>query len=455
MKRYLGKKAIVLGGSISGVLSARVLSDFFEEVIILEKDNLSNLKMARNSVPQSRHLHVLLETGLKNLDDFFPSFSDKLIEKGSSIIDSQNDVAWFHFGGWKKRYKSNLRLALQSRPLLESTLRETLLEQCKNVTIRTQIRVNGLLYDRSKQKISGVKVVNNNKRIDKFSIMGDLIVDCMGRNSRCNKWLSELGYGIPENKYIDIGMGYTSLLMKPNKNFLKEYKALFVHPYPPYNTKYGAVIPHENDENGNEQYIVALSGCLGDHAPKDFDGFLNFASKLDNDAISDFIRNAEPVSDFSYLQSKTNSRKYFENLRYTPKGIISIGDAILVPNPIYGQGMTIVSLEAKILHETLNQGIKGFEKKYYRRIGPLLNFAWDITSGENFRFPDVEGKRSIKILIQNMYTKQLFKLAKTDEKIWDNFVNVLLFLKNPVTLFKPHILYKVLSLILFSKILKK
>ncbi|MED4205506.1 hypothetical protein [Neobacillus mesonae] len=33
------QKAIIIGGGIAGKLAARVLSDFFQEVIILERDS--------------------------------------------------------------------------------------------------------------------------------------------------------------------------------------------------------------------------------------------------------------------------------------------------------------------------------------------------------------------------------------------------------------------------------
>lgn len=36
----VGEHAIVLGGSMAGLLAARVLSDFFERVTLIERDQL-------------------------------------------------------------------------------------------------------------------------------------------------------------------------------------------------------------------------------------------------------------------------------------------------------------------------------------------------------------------------------------------------------------------------------
>ncbi|MEH7483161.1 hypothetical protein V7157_19265 [Neobacillus drentensis] len=41
---FLGKQALVIGGSIAGLFAARIMSDFFEEVLIIEKDQ----KRAKN-----------------------------------------------------------------------------------------------------------------------------------------------------------------------------------------------------------------------------------------------------------------------------------------------------------------------------------------------------------------------------------------------------------------------
>ena len=52
--------AIVLGGSMAGLLTARVLSDHFAQVTIVERDPVRNQPESRKGQPQTRHLHILL-----------------------------------------------------------------------------------------------------------------------------------------------------------------------------------------------------------------------------------------------------------------------------------------------------------------------------------------------------------------------------------------------------------
>ena len=52
--------AVVLGGSMAGLLAARVLSNHFDHVTIVERDPVHDQPESRKGQPQTRHLHVLL-----------------------------------------------------------------------------------------------------------------------------------------------------------------------------------------------------------------------------------------------------------------------------------------------------------------------------------------------------------------------------------------------------------
>ena len=42
MTNYLGQQAIVIGGSLAGLMAARVLADYFDAVAILERDHIED-----------------------------------------------------------------------------------------------------------------------------------------------------------------------------------------------------------------------------------------------------------------------------------------------------------------------------------------------------------------------------------------------------------------------------
>src|SRR6516162_1459312 len=55
-----GDHALVIGGSMAGLATARVLADHFERVTLVERDELPDSVEHRKGVPQGRHLHGLL-----------------------------------------------------------------------------------------------------------------------------------------------------------------------------------------------------------------------------------------------------------------------------------------------------------------------------------------------------------------------------------------------------------
>lgn len=61
----IGEHAVVLGASMGGLLAARVLSDFYRSVTVVERDVLPTGSAQRRGVPQGQHAHALWARGPK------------------------------------------------------------------------------------------------------------------------------------------------------------------------------------------------------------------------------------------------------------------------------------------------------------------------------------------------------------------------------------------------------
>ena len=92
------RHALVAGGSIAGLLAARVLSDFFERVTLAERDAVASGSNARQGVPQGRHIHALLARGREVLETLFPGIGEELRADGAVLLNGTRDVAWHHAG---------------------------------------------------------------------------------------------------------------------------------------------------------------------------------------------------------------------------------------------------------------------------------------------------------------------------------------------------------------------
>jgi 2-polyprenyl-6-methoxyphenol hydroxylase-like FAD-dependent oxidoreductase len=121
----MGKQqAIVIGGSIAGMCTAKVLSEYCDRVIVIDRDTYPTGPQERSGVPQSRHVHALLARGRQELDWLFPGFDRAMIERGAHEVDFGMDFTFLRPAGWAPRRSDGLRLLFASRNLLESVVRE-------------------------------------------------------------------------------------------------------------------------------------------------------------------------------------------------------------------------------------------------------------------------------------------------------------------------------------------
>src|SRR5689334_14166559 len=143
---------------MAGLLAARVLSDHFEEVTVVERDALADGSVEpRKGVPQGRHLHVLLKKGEEILTELFPDLIPALLADGAVRIDFGRDVAWYHFGAWKKNFESGLLTTCMSRPLLESHVRRRVFAR-PGIRRLDEHEVTGLVTSANRARVTGVTV---------------------------------------------------------------------------------------------------------------------------------------------------------------------------------------------------------------------------------------------------------------------------------------------------------
>src|SRR5689334_10296796 len=91
-----GEHALVIGASIAGLCAARVLSDFYDRVTVLERDELPAGPANRATVPQDRHVHLLMASGAEELEKLFPGLLERMVADGVPILENRPDC--IHFG---------------------------------------------------------------------------------------------------------------------------------------------------------------------------------------------------------------------------------------------------------------------------------------------------------------------------------------------------------------------
>jgi len=79
-RRPENRHAVVLGGSLAGLLAARVLSDHFEHVTLIERDVYPETPETRRGIPQANHVHGLLLRGRPNAESC-PAAPEPVVER--------------------------------------------------------------------------------------------------------------------------------------------------------------------------------------------------------------------------------------------------------------------------------------------------------------------------------------------------------------------------------------
>lgn len=110
-----GDRATVLGGSVAGLLAARVLDDTFQEVVVIERDTLPDQPQHRRGVPQAKHPHVLQEAGRAIVEDLYPGFGAELLSAGALMVDVATETEFYASGGFLAEAFARV-VAMEQRP---------------------------------------------------------------------------------------------------------------------------------------------------------------------------------------------------------------------------------------------------------------------------------------------------------------------------------------------------
>ncbi|HLJ45600.1 MAG TPA: hypothetical protein VKU01_06315 [Bryobacteraceae bacterium] len=424
----IGNHAIVMGGSMAGLLASRVLSDFYEKVTLIERDTLPVSASQRRGVPQGRHTHGLLASGGRVLEDFFPGISNALQQDGAVTGDISRDSRWFFEGACLKRVASGLNGLLMTRPMVEAAVRERVV-RIANVMTRDNTAVRALATNGG--TVAGVVIGDE-------TLSADLVVDATGRGSHTPHWLETMGFPKPPEESVQVALGYTTRFFRRERHHLGGDIAVIIPPTPT-GKRGGVMLAQEGD-----RWTVTLIAHFGNYAPEDVDGFVKFAGTLPAPYIHEVVSQAEPLGEPASSRFPASIRRRYESLTRFPEGYLVMGDAMCSFNPIYGQGMSVSALEAVELRKCLAQGSANLAKRFFGAAAKVVDIPWGIAAGNDLRMKEAVGRRTAAVKFINWYMSKLHKAAHTDEVPAMAFHNVGNLLAPPESVMHPRVMARVL-----------
>jgi 2-polyprenyl-6-methoxyphenol hydroxylase-like FAD-dependent oxidoreductase len=436
-----GEHAAVIGGSLAGLLAARVLSDHFDRVTVLERDRYPAEPGPRKGVPQARHLHVLLVRGQTILERLFPGIRDDLIARGVSLIDAARDLAWLTPVGSGPRFDCGLRYVACSRDLIDWAVHRRV-AKLANVTICEEVDVTGLVLSADGRAIGGLTLRPRDAAADRGpeQLSADLVVDTGGRSTRTPQWLEAAGYPAPAETVVNAFLGYASRFYRRPAGLKLNWQGFYVQSAPPSRTRAGVIFPIEGD-----RWLVTIGRGGRDHPPTDEAEFLAFARSLPTPAFAEAVAAAEPLSPVVGHRNTENRLRHYERLSSRPEQLLVTGDAACAFNSVYGQGMTTAALGAEVLDRRLNDGrpsddLTGLAGRFQLALARSNVVPWLLSTSEDYRLPTTEGPppgRATRLL--HRYFDRVLALGVEDTWVGKTMLEVFHPVRPPATLFRPGI----------------
>jgi len=440
------KRAVVIGGGIAGMCAARALSDFFDRVVVIERDKYPEGVNGRAGVPQSRMFHTLIERGRREVEALFPGFHGLMDQRGAPRVSFGFNAALMSPRGWGPPLPfPRIRGLFTSRGLLECTMRD-LFRKVPNVELLEETEVIRLLASpRDNRMLCHGVEVRSRAGTGSRRIESDLTIDASGGNAKSNTWLQQLGLTTPHDEILDPLLTYAGqwLRMRDGAKWPARWwwtHGVFIQRVPPDDIRGAHLMKQEND-----RWLLTLVAGSGQYPPTVPDGAAKFVSELRSPLIAQMLPLFEPTSKMTAYRLSKNRWRHYERWKENLSGYIAMGDAACVFNPNQGQGMSVAATEAGILRKCLNETTApdSLPKRFFAAQARFQFNPWWLAVCNDLRFSSVQGERTQAIRFFNWY-RELLALTP-DRKVQQRLAEVDMLLKPVASMFDPMIAVRALA----------
>ena len=435
----MGSQAVVFGAGIAGLLAARVLSEFYGSVTVVERDALPDRPDQRKGVPQGRHLHHFLGRGTQVIGDLFPGILDEFGAAGA-VVDDGGDLSRVYISVAGYELKPTGKLAdpgplaayQASRPFVEFHLRRRV-AALGNVTILDNH--DGVAPMITGDTVTGAQIINgdNNKAT---VLKAGLVIDTTGRATRTAHFLDSHGFGVPTEEQIPSVGGYSSQLMHIPSGRITDRLA-FVNKG---SKAPGALLlAYEHD---TWMLAVARPAEYG-NPPKDFTEMLAAAADLLPATITAGLRDATPIGALSISRSTAAAWRRYDQMTRLPTGLVVLGDALCNLNPLHGQGMTMASLQVLALRDCLGAGTTELPRRFYRAATEHIGPVW-AANRANDHAPSTSAAPTWRQRLRSWTQHAASKAATNDIAVAEPFLRVRSLVEPPTRLQDPALFLRIL-----------
>ncbi|KAJ7712043.1 hypothetical protein B0H16DRAFT_1626511 [Mycena metata] len=493
-KEKIRGTAVVCGGSVAGLLTARVCHNHFERVLIIEPEAWVaseegrkikgwDQKLQRSRVAQYNSLHAcqcFLFAGLKTL---FPDLEEQCRASDIKIVPSNPR---FNLSGVLLRipfsaYKSGLPKTMYlGRSGFETLLRRLVLDRASfpNIEFMTGT-VTDVLPDPANRSRLNKVVVRTESGVDELEVT--LVADCTGPTRAGMKWLERSGYGyspaysggkLPLDQLkisFDQKLRYSSIMFRITPEFHDRL------PFPADMKNTGSIYTFLDEEVEKGRTLFALTRPDGNQLLA-FTGHHGTVQSPPQNLteLKEYVRAlraVEPIPDWVFeildmLQEVENTAvvaivkipptSYVQYHRGTnlPSNWVALGDSTMTLNPLFSEGCTKAFKGALALHNVLcdtlatpgNTLPSTFSTKFFAEHFDKTDLAWQNTKLMDYGVPmtvPLPGESLSSGEYLRWYITKLQHLAINDDHAALVLYNSAMGLASPVDAFHPNLVLKV------------
>lgn len=431
--------ACVLGGSIAGLLAARVLSDVASQVVIIERDAVEGTATAsRPGAPHSDQLHLLLPAGARWMERWLQGFTDHLMHHGAAVGNAGTTFNALD-GHARQIPDRDYRILCASRHLVESAVRASVL-RLPNVR-QVAGRVTGMRYREG--IVTAVDYAADGRSCE---LRADFVVDAMGRSSRLSEWLSRDGFEPPHLERLMVPMNYATGYFERTTSADDLDALCSLATYSLGRAVDGVSIAAATAIE-NDQWLVALIGHEPARPGRTLQQFRAATAKLP--AVYRTAVGGRPTRGIITYRQAESRRRHFTALREFPARLVCVGDAVASFNPVYGQGMSAAALHASCLslylRDDADLGLPA--QQFFALQEVVAEAAWNVSAGGDLARRDAQTGAQVPdhVAQQRWAQQQVMHATLADPEIAGIFSDVSYMLRHPDALTEPHVVQRAVA----------
>ncbi|KAJ7210450.1 hypothetical protein GGX14DRAFT_520458 [Mycena pura] len=488
--------AVICGGSIAGLLAARICHEHFERVVIVEPEPWVAseegrkvdgwvLTSQRSRVMQYASFHGCQVYFLAGMRHLFPNLEEECYR---SNIKIQSHNLRFNLSGSMWRTPSALREGMYvGRAGIETFLRRLVLDRdtYPNIEFITGTVTDVLPDPTNPSRLSKV-IVRKDSSGAVHEFPAALVADCTGPARVGLKWLARHGYGsstsypgatLPLDQLkisFDQKLRYSSMLFRISPEFhnclplpadLKDMKPIytFIEDATGETLAKGRATFILMRADGDQ--LVAFAGHYGTARPqpkslrelKEYARDLYAVTPIPDWVFKllDMLEEIEDSAIVSLVKVPPTTYVRYHRATNLPSNFVALGDSVMTVNPVFGEGCTKALRCAIALHTVLlrAQATSGrtlpatFATDFFAEEHAKTGWLWENTRVMDYGAPSTEpiaGESLQSGAFLRWYANWLQRLAATDGHAGLVMYELTCGFASPIDGFHPSLILKIL-----------